>query len=222
MKKLIFLFIVIGILIGGYSYDQFAWCKKLILGDPTTHTIQKGEYLSRIAQKYYGDASYWRELSLINRAPNSDTVFPGEEIIIPSLEVVKEIRKTRWLSKVNNYMKGQEDILANLQEQPVIEPQAVSEPMATVTVPEKIPSDVDEEIGGGGQPAQQSSSIFIVLSILGVVIIGAVVTLLLYRKKKQNDDIAIIDDIDFTKEESEPDYQEYLKNRKEEKEVLVN
>lgn len=151
MKRLLIFLFIVSLLIIGYSYDQFAWCKKLILGEPSTHTIQQGEYLSQIAKKYYGDASYWRELALINRAPDCDVVFPGEEIVIPSFDVIKEIRKTRWLTKVNKYVKGQEEILAQLNAQieddmaavdtdTPVEPQS----LANASASEQLPVEAEE------------------------------------------------------------------------------
>jgi uncharacterized membrane protein YdcZ (DUF606 family) len=40
MKKFLIVVIVIALLIVGYAYDQFGWCKKLLFGSPTTHVIQ--------------------------------------------------------------------------------------------------------------------------------------------------------------------------------------
>ncbi len=85
----------------------------LLLEQPTIHQIQEGEWLSKVAIEYYGDASYWRELGLINRAPDGNRVYPGEQIIVPSFEVVEQIRKTRRLSTVNELVQKQRALLAS-------------------------------------------------------------------------------------------------------------
>jgi LysM repeat protein len=82
------------------------------LGQPKTHEIQSGDWLSKLAKQYYGDTSYWKELALVNRAPKAALIYPGEEVIIPSFEVIKEVRKTAMLSKVNELVGFQEDLLA--------------------------------------------------------------------------------------------------------------
>ena len=95
MKKfLFFVFVMSAVLLGIYSEDQFLWCTRLFSNDPHVHTIQQGEYFSKISQQYYGTATYWKELAMINRAPISDLVFPGEEIVVPSLEAIQELRKS--------------------------------------------------------------------------------------------------------------------------------
>lgn len=244
MKKFFIIVFVIALLIAGYAYDQFGWCKKLLFGEPTTHVIQKGEYLSQISKQYYGTADYWRELSLINRAPDSDLVFPGEEIIIPSLDVIKEIRRTQWLSKVNSYVKNEEDIIARLKmgEEPVLAENnpAETEPMTT---PEKMlendanfnvpdteqvyASFENEQQTMDGEDAKSASSLGLLLTVIGAVFVASLVAIVLIRRKKRSQQITIVDDDELNildeDEESEPDYHEYLKNKPErEKSVLVD
>jgi len=239
MKKFMVILILIALFIAGYAYDQFGWCKKLLFGEPTTHVIQRGEYLSKIAKKYYGRADYWRELSLVNRAPNSNLVFPGEEIIIPSLDVIKEIRRTRMLSKVNAYIKNEEDIIARLKmgEEPVMaqnEPTPADEQTATgepMTTPERLleaegsmasqQAIVDSNAGLAtttpNSEVQSSSSFGLVIGLIGVLFVASLIAFLLLRKKKRTRQITIVDDDDLSlldeDDESEPDYQEYLKNK---------
>lgn len=196
MKKLLIVLVVVSLIVIGYAYDQFLWCKKLITGEPTTHTIKRGEHLSKIAKKYYGDASYWRELAMVNRAPDSDVVFPEEKIIIPSLDVVKKIRRTRWLSKVNGYIKEQEDILANLHKESEYDLSTgeskttpTAEPQVTVSEPAQLSVEV-ENMEENNRPVK-SSSTYVVLVIIGLVLVGGVITFILYRiKKRQEREIA--------------------------------
>lgn len=231
MKKFLIVVFVIAVLIGGYAYDQFGWCKKLIFGEPTTHVIQKGEYLSVIAKKYYGRADYWRELSLINRAPNSNLVFPGEEIIIPSLDVIKEIRRTRWLSKVNSFVKNEEDIIARLKvgEEPMLAanepkttPEKLLESQEDVPMLESEPVDTPTEpaplsAGPDNTEAQSASSLGLILGFIAILFLASLTVFLLIRRKKRTQQITIIDDDDLNilgeDEESEPDYQKYLRNK---------
>jgi LysM repeat protein len=250
MKKVIIVLFVIALVIAGYSYDQFSWAKRLLLGAPTTHVIQKGEYLSQIAKKYYGRADYWRELSLINRAPDSDRVFPGEEIIIPSLDVIKEIRRTSWLSKVNAYVKNEEDIIARLNrgEEPLMA-QKTPEPMQTepaTTEPRTTPemlletdqsgmitatkqSDSLNEIAqqpipSKAEKAQSASSLGLILAIISVVFVASLLAFVMIRRKKRSEQITIVDDDDLNLiGDEEPDYQEYLRKKSRPREkVLVS
>ncbi|MFQ5675928.1 MAG: LysM peptidoglycan-binding domain-containing protein [bacterium] len=85
----------------------------LKIEEPTVHEIQQNDWLSKIARQYYGDPSYWKELRLINRAPEGDLIFPGESIIVPSFKVVEKIRKTTRLSEVNELVRQQQDLLAD-------------------------------------------------------------------------------------------------------------
>jgi len=107
MKKLLILFILVSVVVGMYSEDNYLWCKKIIFNEPTKHVIQKGDFFSKLSKQYYGTTKYWRELALINRAPNKDLVFPGEEVVIPNLDAVKKLRKTRMLTVVNDIVKDQ-------------------------------------------------------------------------------------------------------------------
>ena len=238
MKKLFILVLVAGLLIVGYTNGVFLYAKKLISNEPTTHTIQKGEYLSKIALKYYGRADYWRELALINRAPNSDLVFVDEEIVIPRIEVIEKIRKTRWLSKVNRFMRGEEDFLAHSSKQaepnlaalnpeptPEAEPvTTVAEPVptpeaeqaATVTVSEPPPAVA--EVTTPANITGKSSSFYLLLAGIGLLFVGSLIALILHRRKRQPVSIPTTKD----DEEFEPDYREYLKNKKEDKELVLN
>lgn len=239
MKKIFIVVFIAVLLIVGYAYDQFGWCKKLLFGGPTTHVIQTGEYLSEIAKKYYGRADYWRELALVNRSPNSDIIFPGEEIVIPSLDVIKEIRRTRWLSKVNAYMKGEEDIIAqlNMGEDPTLAestpetpPEPESEPMITTPESESMISSTESEqtpAETGDGDIQSASSLGLVLGIIAILFVTSLVAFILIRKRKRSQQIKILDDKDLNimdeDEEAEPDYQDYLRDKSErERDVLVS
>ncbi len=143
MRKALFFIFVTGIIVlGYYAEDQFLWCTRLFTNDPGVHTVQKGEYFSKLSQHYYGTADYWQELALVNRAPDSDLVFPGEKIIIPGMEAIKELHRTQSLTMVNKIVNGQEKWLAehriNGGERPhmaVTGPSSSSEAPAVVSSP---------------------------------------------------------------------------------------
>lgn len=221
MKKKMLILLVVVLLVVGYTHDQFLWCTKLFSSDPQTHKIEKGEYLSAIAKKYYGNPDYWKELALINRSPNSNLVFPGEEIIVPRLSVIKEIRRTRWMSKVNSLISSENNILARLDKseveetyhaqtmQDTVEAQA---PAAALTAQEPNLEPVAEE-----EIETESASSLYLFGGIGIVFIVALITFLVYRKKKQSETFTF-DDIDNSNgasadEDSEPDYQEYLRKK---------
>ncbi|MCU0644339.1 MAG: LysM peptidoglycan-binding domain-containing protein [bacterium] len=236
MKKTLIILFVISLLIAGYSYDKFAWCKKLITGEPTTHVIQKGESFSKIAKQYYGNKTYWRELALINRSPNSDLVFPGEAIVIPSLNTIKEIRRTRWMTKVNTFMQGEQDILARLNQsgEPTLAatpqtPMPDSKPEINVTSPANESVTITDEaeqmaVANEDVKAQSSSSLGLILGIIAVLIIASLVAYMLIRRRKRSEQISIVDDKDLNLiDDSEPDYQDYLRKKsRRKKEAFAN
>ena len=226
MKKLLIILLIMVVVIVGFKTDVFLYAKRLFQAEPTTHLIQEGEYLSMIAQKYYGNADYWRELALINRAPNSDAVFQGEEIVIPSLDVIKKIRRTRWLSRVNGLVKNQEDIIAGrLQEQQ--EKLATAAP-DTKPTPEPAPvvkeSDEDFVLDNNSEPILKSSMLYVVLGAVAVLLLSTIIGYIIYRRKKNEDELSLLDDIDLSNDESEsePNYQDYLRNKNnQQSEVMI-
>lgn len=231
MKKFFSILLIIGLLVIGYTSDVFLYAKKLISGEPTTHSIKNGEYLSEIAQKYYGRADYWQELALVNRAPDSDLIFPGEEIIIPSKEVIEKIRRTRWLSRVNRYVKGQENMLAGrLDEQQDHSfsgtvPETMSESELPITELENKPLPNKTVEAQKNEAPAKSSLPYFLLAAIGIVFITAMIILILYRKRKRAEQFSIIDNLELTdkNEESEPDYNQYLRNKKKkDEEIVVN
>jgi nucleoid-associated protein YgaU len=50
-----------------------------------TYTVQKGDSLSKIAKREYGDAQSWRRIYEANRntIQNPDLIYPGQVIRIP-------------------------------------------------------------------------------------------------------------------------------------------
>lgn len=138
MKKIFLtLFFAAGIFML-WSHGEMVWSNRRFLDEPQVHKIEKGEYLSRLAQKYYGDPQRWRELALVNRAPNPNHVEIGEEILVPAANVVAEIGRAHTLTKVN--------ALVNDQKKLVQEP---SQPI-TENVPATTPAPSGEVTPGNG------------------------------------------------------------------------
>lgn len=51
-----------------------------------TYTVQSGDTLSVIAQKFYGNANLWQRIHDANRSvigDNPDRIFPGQNLVIP-------------------------------------------------------------------------------------------------------------------------------------------
>lgn len=53
-----------------------------------TYTIERGDTLSAIAQRFYGKAKYWRQIHAANSAEidNPDRIFPGQVITLPAID----------------------------------------------------------------------------------------------------------------------------------------
>jgi nucleoid-associated protein YgaU len=50
-----------------------------------THTVVKGDTLSKLAKKYYGSAGQWRRIYEANKdvIENPDLIYPGQTFTIP-------------------------------------------------------------------------------------------------------------------------------------------
>jgi hypothetical protein len=142
MKKIFLtLFFAAGIFVL-WSHGEMVWSNRRFLDEPRVHKIEKGEYLSRLAQQYYGDPQRWRELALINRAPNPNHVEVGEEILVPAANVVAKIGRAQTLTKVNALVNDQEK-LAREPSRPITE---------TTSTPLPTPSGEITPDNGTAQP----------------------------------------------------------------------
>jgi nucleoid-associated protein YgaU len=61
---------------------------------PRTYTIQKGDTLSAIAQREYGNAQEWRAIYEANRdtIKDPDMIYPGQKINLPPRDQIKDER----------------------------------------------------------------------------------------------------------------------------------
>ncbi|MBS1815207.1 MAG: LysM peptidoglycan-binding domain-containing protein [Acidobacteria bacterium] len=53
-------------------------------GDTQSYTIQNGDNLSRISQRFYGDAKFYNEIVKANHISDPDKIRAGEQIQIPA------------------------------------------------------------------------------------------------------------------------------------------
>lgn len=201
MKKILVLFILVTVIFGLYSEENLLWCKKMLFNEPTTHVIQKGDYFSKLSQQYYGTAKYWQQLALINRAPNKDMVFPGEKVVIPSLEAIKKLRESRSLTSVNDIVKVQKDWIAehgNVTTQYAFETTETTTKEQVTATDEQAPAQktaieqvpITQSDNFEPEPVieneyEKSSMLPVILTIAAVVLIVGIMSLYLYRRKKK-------------------------------------
>lgn len=199
MKRFFFTIFLMGVLVIFMDPAENLLSKFVRLEQPAAHEIQTGDWLSKLAQEYYGDASYWRELALVNRAPDGDLIFPGEKVIVPSLDAIQEIRKSRSLSTVNELVGQQEAILAGKVERR-------AEPLAELerTKPAKDPQQLPVRMKEPAKPAApgdnllgsdgETASFFLSTPfVTGAVILGLILVIgifMYYRKKKRDEEVS--------------------------------
>lgn len=232
MKKFMITLVMVSVVLGLFSEENILWCKKLIFNEPTYHIVQKGEFFSRLSKQYYGTANYWRELALINRAPNKDLVFPGEKVIIPSLDAVKKLSKSRSLTAVNEIVKTEHDWIAkngNVTTTPLAsssgetatvktKPTAVPEPNLTAdkaptAEPVVVPAEHSVDAAAGNlqnkpDDYKKSSAFPLIITIVAILLIVGAMSLFLYRRKKKYElekFEAVGEDTDETPVEEEAD-----------------
>ncbi len=51
---------------------------------PQTYTVQRGDTLSAIAKRFYGNAGEYRRIADANGIANPDRIHPGQELVIPA------------------------------------------------------------------------------------------------------------------------------------------
>ena len=108
MKKLMLsLFFMVGIFALA-SQGELLWSSRLLLDESRVHKVQKGESLSLLANRYYGDPQRWRELALLNRAPNPNLVLPGEDVLVPAIGSINEMSRVKTITKFNTLANEQE------------------------------------------------------------------------------------------------------------------
>lgn len=179
------------------------------------HQVLQGEYLSKISLQYYGTAKYWHELALINRAPDSDMVFPGETVLIPSKAVMEKLHRAHSLSRVNTLVEAEKELYASKNSKATENLASGNANTDSVVVANtRMDSLADQTaLVEAGSPEKQAKAVWpFVIGGFGGLIIGTATTLVASHKRNEKKQ-------QTTKMEdaSEPDYQNYIKNRGERK-----
>lgn len=77
---------------------------------PTTHKVVKGEFLWRIAEKYYQSGFNWVDIAKENKLTNPDILVEGQELVIPRVGVKPDLAtqpaKTTVLTSEYTVEKG--------------------------------------------------------------------------------------------------------------------
>lgn len=166
------------------------------LDAPQLHKVQKGESLSKLAKAHYGEADYWRELALVNRAPNPNHIEPDEEILLPAASVITNLRKARTITNVNTLVEQQHLLAKNAGRGGSTSPT----PAVTATptrgpapdanqapAPEPAPVAAQEQpqpepVTAQPQPESTGGLSWFWL-MLGLVLLGGVMAFVLYRRR---------------------------------------
>lgn len=191
MKRAIFSILGISLIITLLAPQAIVWSKRAFTEEPTFHPVIQGEYLSKISLRYYGTAKYWRELALINRAPNSDRVFPGERIFIPSQQVIQALHEARSSSKVNRLVQSAEKRYAELQ---------FSE-KALYHIKNDTLANLDAFLAQDQRQTEKKLSFPIIIAGFSGLLLGGVMMVVISQKKRHANDTI------------EPDYEKYRTNR---------
>lgn len=216
MKKYILATLFLGLFVLFLDPAETLLSNFLRIEQPTVHEVEDGDWLSKIALAYYGDPTFWKELELINRAPEGNLVFPGENVIVPSFKVIRQIRNTKRLSKVNELIKEQQNILVstsvlpnNYQEVEKSQPEKIA--AVTVQKPDeskavkdvgRIP-DFEQELADSGSE-QISLTSSLPLAGLVALSLGFVIAIFYFIRKKRKDEISYYGaDLEAEKSESE-------------------
>ena len=139
MRKIFMIVLATGVMLAIFS-SELKLLADVYLGKPRTHVIQKGESLSEIAIQYYGNVEYWRELALVNMAPDPNLIWVGEEILVPDRETIVALNQAKTLSTVKDLVIQQELALEN--HSPRQQPDAVTEPEETQPIAEEFSEPV--------------------------------------------------------------------------------
>lgn len=97
------------------SQAEDSFEKRLMLnedGTPKTHYVQRGEYLTQIAQRYYGDSRFWPYIVEVNRhmfmspeglKADMNIYLPSKEYFNIDAKNPESIEKAKAL--ISNYLK---------------------------------------------------------------------------------------------------------------------
>lgn len=73
---------------------------------PTSHTVTKGEHLSKISTKYYKQGDLWPALVKANNLTNPSVIKPGTKLTIPKLEEAQAVKLSDIVQKTKERITG--------------------------------------------------------------------------------------------------------------------
>ena len=191
MKKLFLTVFFAGGIFLLLSQGEVLWSKLKFLDEPRIHKVRKGESLSKLAQRHYGDAQYWRELALVNRAPKPGHIQVGEEILLPSATVINELSRSRSITRVNALLGGQENASerttpksATTATKPTNGSRSLAPPEKTAEISDPVPATAPETIAPQADTTSENTGFPWFWLAIVMILIAGVVGFLLYRRKQ--------------------------------------
>lgn len=88
-----------------------------LTGNQRLYIVQRGDTLSSIAHKIYGDAALWNELAATNGISNANTIYPGDPIKFASNAYSKDFEATYDNIAKNTITVQSGDTLSSIAQQ---------------------------------------------------------------------------------------------------------
>lgn len=199
MRKLIVYLFAVVLLVGTLTRDSFLW--KLFLEQPLVHNIEKGEFLSKLSIKYYGAPDYWKELALINRAPDPNLVYPEESILIPDFESIKRLHDAKSITKVNELVNEIERSMpakTAKAAKPAAETVSSEKPKADHVLSDPVPSPERQIAFNPPEKESQESSWgwSLILLVFGAIVVVGLVAYYLVKRRRPDSEAVLRQDPD--------------------------
>jgi nucleoid-associated protein YgaU len=83
---------------------------------PAKYTVVKGDYLSQIAAKYYGDGNHWTAIAKENNLSNPEVIHAGNVLTIPKLAIGASAPDSQDATQVRSYRVVRGDSLWTISE----------------------------------------------------------------------------------------------------------
>ena len=108
MKKIIIIFIVLGLFLLITSEKNLKFCKKVFGVKSNSQKIQTDDYFKKLSINYYGTPIYAEELSLVN---NSNSHSSDGDFIIPTFQAINKLKQERSFSIAHEMANRQQEIV---------------------------------------------------------------------------------------------------------------